>query len=527
MKVRRISAAVALAVVLALGTVAAQEGFEGLVTVGGAGRFPPGLYGATNLVPPNTLVTVRNLDTGRADRIIITDSVGEPGVFLVLSAEAAVSLGVDPSGATRVRLTEVPRSSIVSPDPLAERPFSRDPDINPLAGVSTLLESLPPAYPPAEAPVAPEPQPERDPETAPAPSQRTGIAAGLTQTRVTDVAAVLERPEHTTSPVRRSSVPAPEAVTTVPEPVTEPRPPVESPIDAAIRSVVERLPRKDVHPPPAVAHGEIGLLAATRPTDSPLAVSLPAAVAPAVDRPELAGLAPLRVAPREPEPVLAEARPPAEERPSIPGLARVTPPVTDPRSDLAAARPPGREVPEDSLALVPADPDDSFDPATVAIVAAQPPSAEEPIERQQLPADAILALEPADFRPPLGPQAPEPVPVRPVEPVREPESVVVREPEPEPEPEAVADVASEPTTRIEPDRYYLQIGAYANPRTARVAVDALGATYPMAVVAFDRDERTIYRVLVGPLERDETGTLLLWLRARGYRDTFIRTGSEL
>jgi hypothetical protein len=82
-------------------------------------------------------------------------------------------------------------------------------------------------------------------------------------------------------------------------------------------------------------------------------------------------------------------------------------------------------------------------------------------------------------------------------------------------------------TELVGDRYYLQVGAYSDPATAGVAVDALGATYPMTVLALERSGGTIYRVLVGPLERDETGTLLLWLRASGYRDSFVRSGNEL
>ena len=65
--------------------ISAQESFEGLATVGGFGRFPSGLFGASNLVPANTLVTVRNLDTGRSERIIITDRGREIAELVPLS----------------------------------------------------------------------------------------------------------------------------------------------------------------------------------------------------------------------------------------------------------------------------------------------------------------------------------------------------------------------------------------------------------------------------------------------------------
>ena len=49
----------------------------------------------------------------------------------------------------------------------------------------------------------------------------------------------------------------------------------------------------------------------------------------------------------------------------------------------------------------------------------------------------------------------------------------------------------------------------------------------MAVLPIQRQGATVYRVLVGPLEQDETGLLLRFLRAKGYRDTFVRSGTEL
>jgi len=112
----------------------AQQSWEGLATVSRFGRFPAGLYGASNLVSPHSLVSVRNLETGLSERIIITEGVSEPGVFLVLSPEAAAALNVSGSGATRVRLTMIV-SDTTPVDTASEQPFHRDPDINPAAGI--------------------------------------------------------------------------------------------------------------------------------------------------------------------------------------------------------------------------------------------------------------------------------------------------------------------------------------------------------------------------------------------------------
>ncbi|MFW5788608.1 MAG: hypothetical protein ACOCW3_01600, partial [Spirochaetota bacterium] len=207
---RRFAAGLAIIAVLlfSAGTAVAQQSYEGLATVGSLGRFPTGLFGASNLVSPNTLVTVRNLETGRSERVIITDSVRESGVFLVLSPEAAESLEIDPGGATRVRLTEIATGGVASRDPTTERALSPDPDINPLAVADSLLDALPPPQPTADE--APEPTPE-EPAAQDA-SDRTDVepAPALPD-------AVVEEPEPEPEP-EPETAPEREAPPETPEP---------------------------------------------------------------------------------------------------------------------------------------------------------------------------------------------------------------------------------------------------------------------------------------------------------------------
>ena len=77
---------------------------------------------------------------------------------------------------------------------------------------------------------------------------------------------------------------------------------------------------------------------------------------------------------------------------------------------------------------------------------------------------------------------------------------------------------------LEESSYYLQVGAFASPRSARNVIDRMQPEYPFAVTAADQNDRTLYRVFVGPLSQDETGVVLYQLRASGYRDAFIRRG---
>jgi len=47
--------------------------------------------------------------------------------------------------------------------------------------------------------------------------------------------------------------------------------------------------------------------------------------------------------------------------------------------------------------------------------------------------------------------------------------------------------------------------------------------YPVAVLAAESSRGAVYRVLIGPLNQDESGTLLYWFQAKGYPDAFLRS----
>lgn len=72
------------------------------------------------------------------------------------------------------------------------------------------------------------------------------------------------------------------------------------------------------------------------------------------------------------------------------------------------------------------------------------------------------------------------------------------------------------------DAYYLQVAAVASERLAKDLVNALGRNYPSYVIPPDAAERSVYRVLVGPLAADERGAVLSQFRTGGYADAFIR-----
>lgn len=181
----------------------------------------------------------------------------------------------------------------------------------------------------------------------------------------------------------------------------------------------------------------------------------------------------------------------------------------------------------------------------------------QPIEPSRIPDDAIVTLEPAEYRSPDPPE-PEVDDLEPVQPAEEPEDAAVALTEPDDTADATAETdavveepESEPAVEAEPMRVavtpqpepkddrawatanlpliaaleensaYVQVAAFSNPRSAKVTVDQLGDRFPVAVLSTDQEDRSVYRIVVGPLTEDEKGSALYLIRNRGYRDAFV------
>jgi cell division septation protein DedD len=72
--------------------------------------------------------------------------------------------------------------------------------------------------------------------------------------------------------------------------------------------------------------------------------------------------------------------------------------------------------------------------------------------------------------------------------------------------------------------FYLQLGAYSTLSLAqKLASQVSGyARYTVAILPTTAGPAPMYKVLIGPLNRDESGTLLYQFRARGFRDAFLQ-----
>lgn len=288
-------------IVLILASVAlqAQSDLRGLATVGRAAEFPPdGLYAASNAFPLNSLIDVTDPATGRNVRVLVVSELADPGMFVLLSPEAAERLAL-PAGATpSVRAREVVLPGLTAVDPNLDLPFHADPDINPVASLGDPNRAI----------------------TAPG----SGIAA-VDPEPVPRVAVAPEQVPHGTvepEPAPHAAEPAPHSVVE-PEPVphgtVEPAPAPRVAVKPAPRAAVEPEPQTAVEPQAAVEPQPV----------PPSTVTEPERYIPIPLRPqgEITDPAPPRDTPVEPRVAQPPVKPveTVEQRPTTPDAPFIAP----------------------------------------------------------------------------------------------------------------------------------------------------------------------------------------------------------
>jgi hypothetical protein len=73
-----------------------------------------------------------------------------------------------------------------------------------------------------------------------------------------------------------------------------------------------------------------------------------------------------------------------------------------------------------------------------------------------------------------------------------------------------------------PGTYFLQLAAYGTEKNARDLAAKLAPTYPALVLTPSSPGASVFKVVIGPLNRAESGTLLTWFRYRGFPDAFLK-----
>ncbi|TVQ27068.1 MAG: hypothetical protein EA383_03575 [Spirochaetaceae bacterium] len=536
--------------------------WEGIAARGAAALFPDeGLFVASNVVPRNSVVEVTSLDTGRSVRVIVTRRASEPGLLALLSPDAFDVLGVSADeDLTRVLLSPVSVPGLASADRDESLRVPDGADRVSTPGPISRPERIVIPAPEPEPEPAPTEEPEPEPETAPEPEPAVEVVDALPRSTPREDPAApddVDLPVELPEPDQSLSLPVPPAepsfvLAELPEPdlrLVDPSPDTPAPeefvapdafvdeigIDQVNRlaRVIERaesLRNRDPDRLSVAPFGERG------PDD--VARLLPDRESPPVfiaDEP---------IVPIDEEPVITE---PDEADASFPRIAAADDhtteatdtPETPAFAEAGVERVQPTEIPPVVIADEPAEPrfvlDDLLDdrplppeePEPDTAVVAEPP---EPQPHEESPAeiavDVIVEMEPAEPRPA------EPGPAeRDAAAIAEAEAEAAEVEETPPAvvapveaPEVVSDLPLVET--LEPGSFYLQIGAWSRIESVEAVTRDLSDVYPLVITRVETEERTLYRVFVGPLGADERGLALFNIRTLGFRDAFVRRGGE-
>ena len=81
----------------------------------------------------------------------------------------------------------------------------------------------------------------------------------------------------------------------------------------------------------------------------------------------------------------------------------------------------------------------------------------------------------------------------------------------------------ESLNELEAEKYYIQIATLRDDENILEIVNKYGTKYPITIVPTDKGTK---QVLVGPVTLDEYGTVLARFKSYGYKDAFLRKGTN-
>ena len=469
----------------------AQSFWDGSATVrrGDAG-FESGLFAVSNSFAPDTRIVIQNLDTGQSTTATVTSRMdGESDVLLLLSPLTATAIGIPQGAMARVRVT------LASPAPAAprtsqsqEQVASRDPDINP--GAAYPQPALPQQAGSAstgtasQAATAPQPSEESLPASV-APRQAASSPAPVSSPeapRETEKPA--ETPAQTTTDqtaTAQNTQQADQAQTaaadTTPGATAQTDAERKKAEDAAIIAAAQaRSPQKQLFLPPR----EDERFAYHKPAETPAQAAATTTPPAAPQITAVIGEPTVTPAPTPPADLsLADAVAPRESRPQEIVGAETTAPSGQPPAETALAEPEPVGEPEHPVQT------EVTGPVAVPAAPARAPQ---------------LALAAPEAPPEHAPQAAQTTPT--------PNQATPRQ---------------VPTLKSRGSiAWYLQLAAYTTEQVAQDLAKTLVPTYPTLVLSPQAPGARSFRVVIGPLNRAESGTLLTWFRDRGFPDAFVK-----
>ncbi|MFW5695616.1 MAG: SPOR domain-containing protein [Alkalispirochaeta sp.] len=533
-----------------------QADWQGSAAVGTSDEFPSdGLYAASSAFPLNSTVDVTNPATGEQARVEIVRGLDDPGVFMVVSETVANELNLKPGNSTTVRATPVQPPGLTAISPNQDLPFHPDPDVNPAASFGDPNAAL--VMPPRREEPADAVQ-----EVEPAPAEEGAVADGGPDESTSDEETPDQRdeasPEDTEPEERELRV----AEVDVPEDedATEERSTGDRETDTAGEGDTE--PDEPDEPDEAdEREGDLDepvpsvTIPVTPPESEPLPITELEVPEASVEEFETELSDPeVRIVVDVPEPTQPPANP-VRVVPTISADTDESPRISEAESAETSEPAEGEValplVPEDEVEARVADREPDADTAIAPI-----PEEDEPLRPDMIPDDAIVSLEPADFRSPDPPPEPAPAPEerdseptedmdgdseaiaspQPAESGSDTEGDPPSEPEAEPAPDSDPSRAATdaPATEGDPagslplveeldgEAAYVQVAAFSTPQSVRRTIDTLSGGWPVAVMAQKNGDRSVYRVYVGPLAEDEKGSVLFRVRNQGFRDAFVR-----
>ncbi|MCF7913765.1 MAG: hypothetical protein K9L66_01215 [Spirochaetaceae bacterium] len=487
------------------GTLWAQDSYwEGNVTTAPYGLLPhSGMYAASNAFPLDTKVSITHPSDATTIEVRIVARLDRGRVFMQVSRDAAQKLGIREDEIITVQVTPVEREDDLIESSLGqEKPFSADPDLNPSEAVQDESLALVQEY------LAEQPEPEPEPE----PEERVAVVQEPEPPEETE-----QQDQDTVSMAEEETEAAPVEEEVIEEITQEPQADT-LPVRVQPRSkLTVVLPEPSRVPDETVSPSE---------TTGPRTAELEPLFMQQKDK---------RYTPNAPELPQDTA---VAEGPSS-SLEAVSPLSTKYTSEFEVSHspePPPALLPSTDLASaeVEAEPEEEGEGepphSPLLPVAEESELAERSVEPEpeeeikELPEDAELVLVPAEERPPEGP-------------VTEPKEQVQQETETAETEKRVTSAAEEVSTgdiaagdiavkrSIDKDSYYLQVAAYSKLDLAQSRGQELSLRYPVTLYMEERASAAPYKLMIGPLNEDESGTLLYTFTSRGFRDAFIRKGN--
>ncbi len=483
-----------LCIALLMTLLPGASAWEGSAMMSAYGEFPEsGYYAACNSFPRNTAVEVVNLENGKTVTVIVTKGLDNPGIFLLLSPEAAKVISMEPGTVSRVRVS-APRNIVDAPSSGS----GADPDFNP----SLLASRSGPYTPPVASKAADSAPPAEPAPEPPAPAVAAVVEAG---------------PAEVLPPAEPK--PEPSAV-----PEGSPKPPAPVPDLAAVPRDTEKLNAREA---PLVRPEVLARSAGVPQPSAPVSAAI---VAPDISTPKARG---------EETAVVHGLNPPKTV--DLPVQAALADPVLVPDElpEAALTRRAWPADPEPSVALADLEirMDESGKPEALARAPAGPAAAERsPSVGLEEPRVAARAESEPKSLPPVAEPAPVPdssvavslEPASPKPPEAAPRPPVAKAP---PETPAAAARPVLPAEKAAPapgstalvaGKYYIQIGAFKTSSALDAAAARLAGSFPVTVDTITSGSSQVYRLFVGPLGRDETGVALLQVRSLGFKEAFLK-----